>query len=170
MGSATATSGGAIGVGGQSDSTDGAGIYGWALATSGTAQGVFGETRSNEGQGVAGWAAASSGRTAGVYGSSDSPDGIGSVGWSSGSGVLGFSGPKVSMRDTPHGLPSTGVYGLATADDGRGGVFAGGAAQLRLVPSSAASHPSSGQPGDLFLDQASRLWFCAGDTSWKQLA
>ncbi len=47
---------------------------------------------------------------------------------------------------------SVGVRGTSPA--GRGGVFKGGAAQLKLQPSSTAtSHPSSGQAGDLFVDK-----------------
>jgi hypothetical protein len=52
----------------------------------------------------------------------------------------------------------------------RGGLFAGKVAQVRLLPSSSASHPSSGSLGDLFLDKGGRLWFCKGGTTWKQLA
>ena len=45
-----------------------------------------------------------------------------------------------------------------------------GAAQLYLEPGTAASHPGTGQLGDLYLDKSGRLWFCKGGTSWKQLA
>jgi hypothetical protein len=63
----------------------------------------------------------------------------------------------------------TALLGLA-GSKGRGARLRGGAAQLYLEPGTAASHPSSGQLGDLYLDRAGRLWFCKGGTSWKQLA
>jgi hypothetical protein len=47
-----------------------------------------------------------------------------------------------------------------TSSAGRGGVFQGAAAAVRLVPSSATTHPSAGQAGDLFLDASVRLWLC----------
>ena len=65
--------------------------------------------------------------------------------------------------------PSPAVVGWAGAK-GRGGRFKGGAAAVNLAPSSAPSHPVSGQIGDLFLDSTGRLWFCKGTTTWKQLA
>ncbi len=73
-------------------------------------------------------------------------------------GILG-------MADSPTGV---GVQGTAAA--GRGGLFSGGAAQVSLVPSTAATHPTSGQVGDLFVDATRRLWFCKGGTTWVQLA
>ena len=81
-----------------------------------------------------------------------------------GTGVLGFSGdepPRRVARDA-------GVYGAS--EKGRGGIFKGNVAQLRLVPSAATTHPSSGQIGDLFVDKSGRLWFCKGGTTWKQVA
>ena len=76
-------------------------------------------------------------------------------------GVLGYTGEQL-------GASSVGVRG--TSIDGRGGVFKGAVAQLRLVPSGASIHPSFGVRGDQFADKAGRLWFCNGGTSWKQLA
>lgn len=61
-----------------------------------------------------------------------------------------------------------GVEGVSAA--GVGGSFSGKTAQVRLVPSSAPSHPSSGSAGQLFVDSAERLWFCRGGTNWKRLA
>lgn len=63
---------------------------------------------------------------------------------------------------------AVGVRGISTK--GRGGVFKGGVAQLRLSPSTATSHPTSGAIGDLFVDSSGRLWFCKGATTWKQIA
>ena len=62
-----------------------------------------------------------------------------------------------------------GVYGNARSSGGRGGSFTGTAAQVRLEPSAASTHPHSGKPGDLFVDKRHRLWFCKGGTTWKQL-
>jgi hypothetical protein len=72
-----------------------------------------------------------------------------------------------------------GVWGYATGMApglkgtsalGRGAVVAGKKAQLKLAPSAALTHPTSGQMGDLFVDKSGRLWFCKGATTWKQLA
>jgi hypothetical protein len=91
-------------------------------------------------------------------------------------GVLAFSG----LGSVPAGPAKTAVFGFADqtggigvrggASSGRGGLFSGSAAQVRLQPSGAATHPSSGQRGDLFVDTSGRLWFCKGGTTWKQLA
>ena len=56
---------------------------------------------------------------------------------------------------------------------GRGGVFKGKKAQIRLVASSATNKPSTGTRGDLFVDSTGRLWYCktsGSATGWKQLA
>lgn len=105
--------------------------------------------------------------------------------WFGGDGVRGVSNSGVGVR----GLSETGtaVHGAGTAgigvlgssvtvgvrgesDQGRGGVFQGGKAQVRLLPSGASSHPNRGQRGDLFLDKSGRLWFCKGGTNWKRVA
>lgn len=52
----------------------------------------------------------------------------------------------------------------------RGGVFAGTKAQIRLTPSKATTHPTTGRRGDLFVDATGRLWFCRSggkNASWK---
>lgn len=68
-----------------------------------------------------------------------------------------------------------GVLGIA-GHLGRGGSFQGGAAALRLVPSTtSATHPTTGKTGDLFVDSSVRLWFCVaasvGSTPahWRQV-
>ena len=58
---ATANSGDTYGVFGQSDSTNGIGVNGWASATSGGNAGVFGQSDSHKGLGVQGYATAASG-------------------------------------------------------------------------------------------------------------
>jgi hypothetical protein len=145
---------------------------------------AFSATATGDGIGVAGFSGSrygvfgNSGSDAGVKGASGAADKGAVTGQSSGggTGVFGISG-----LGTPVALAKTGVYGLASQDGasvgvrgasttGRGGVFKGKAAQLRLMPSTAATHPASGQLGDLFLDSNKRLWFCKGGTSWKQIA
>jgi hypothetical protein len=67
---------------------------------------------------------------------------------------------------------STGPGVHATSSHGRGGIFAGGAAQVQLTPAG-SSHPKSGQRGDLYADAAGRLWYCkaSGATAtWHQIA
>jgi hypothetical protein len=61
-----------------------------------------------------------------------------------------------------------GVHGTSPA--GRGGIFKGGTAQIKLVASSKVNDPLPGQLGDLFLDKNKRLWLCKGGSNWKQLA
>jgi hypothetical protein len=48
----------------------------------------------------------------------------------------------------------------ATSTNGRGGSFAGKAAQIQLVAGTGATHPTSGKTGDLYVDNTARLWFC----------
>jgi hypothetical protein len=169
VGNAHATSGPATGVMGITNSPDGAGVAGMARATDGSSQGVFGLSDATEGIGVFGMATALTGRAAGVVGRSASPDGAGVEGKAEGGaiGVIGYSGPDVGRLDAP---PATGVYGVAPGDDGRGGVFRGGAAAVTLLPAITSTHPDSGQLGDLVVDQGGRLWFCKGGEDWKQLA
>jgi hypothetical protein len=77
-----------------------------------------------------------------------------------GKGVRGMLGLK-----QPHHVAKTGILGAASQDanavgvrgvseSGRGGVFTGGVAQVRLAPTTAAIHPASGRPGDLFFDKS----------------
>ena len=43
---------------------------------------------------------------------------------------------------------------------GRGGSFSGALAQVRLAPGALATHPGTGETGDLYCDRNGRLWFC----------
>lgn len=61
------------------------------------------------------------------------------------------------------------VVGFGSAK-GRGGRFRGGAGALTLVPAKAATHPASGEAGDVFVDSSVRLWFCRGGATWVRLA
>jgi hypothetical protein len=123
--------------------------------------------------------------------------GIGVNGHSDASvGVHGTSGTNVGVRgdsqssygvwaesQTFHALaafsdPGIGVWGQSGSNagvrgesiSGRGGVFKGKPAQVRLLPSSRTTHPASGLKGDLFVDASGRIWFCKGGSTWRQLA
>jgi hypothetical protein len=163
-GYADSASGSTCGVYGQSSSSAGTGVYGHADSATGLTFGVWGQSQSHKGVGVVGYAQAYSGPTRGVYGQVNSPTGQGAVvGYASAAsgatpGVLGIVG-------SPAGAAVKGAGG-----PGRGGLFSGRAAQLRLAPASTTSHPASGLPGDLFLDKSHRLWFCKGGVTWVKLA
>jgi hypothetical protein len=80
---------------------------------------------------------------------------------------LGTTGAVIVADNTGAGA---GVQ--ATGKSGRGGVFAGSAAQVQLTPGSLSSHPAGGERGDLYADKSGRLWFCTKSGShatWKQL-
>jgi hypothetical protein len=138
-----------LGSGIYGDSASGAGVDGFSASGIGvdgfSPPGTGLRGVSHSGTGVIGQALNATGATFGVTGESASTSGI---------GVFGTGG--------------VGVRGESTS--GRGGVFKGKAAQVRLTPSSVASHPASGQKGDLFVDSSGRLWFCKGGTTWKQIA
>ncbi len=76
MGLASGSSGATYGLYGQSNSTAGAGVFGWGQATSGANFGVSGRTDSETGIGVYGLAYKSSGTNCGVYGKTNSPSGF----------------------------------------------------------------------------------------------
>ena len=169
-------------------SYSGRGVFGHSV----TATGVHGSSVSGSGvQGV-------SQSSRGVYGQSDTADAVYAYSGSGGRGVHGFGQTGEGVRGDSGGatvagvvghsyasatgvvgitgasepaVPAkTGVFGYSGEAGGRRGQFAGQAAQIRLRPSSAMSHPLSGALGDLFLDKKKRLWFCKGGTTWKQLA
>jgi hypothetical protein len=158
------------GIGVNGDSNSDTGVYG----TSVSGLGVYGTSHTYFG--VAGYSVSSTG----LQGYSDAADKPAALSLSAGNstGLQGYSGPAGSLPPAP---AKTGVYGYAAQDAtavgvrgtstvGRGGLFKGGAAQLRLSPSAATTHPASGLRGDLFADKHGRLWFCKGATTWKQLA
>jgi hypothetical protein len=115
-----------------------------------------------------------------VSGSNSSPNaaiiGIGTAGPGvegtslSSYGVYSNNQSSTNLNPAIYGasLAAPGVRGASTT--ARGGVFSGGAGQIRLLPSKASTHPASGQPGDFFVDSSHRLWHCKGGTTWKQLA
>jgi hypothetical protein len=89
------------------------------------------------------------------------------------------SSPAQAIRGDTNGT-GYAIYGQTTGNRaalggnggtvGRGAVLISNVAQLRLQPSTLATHPASGQAGDLFADASKRLWFCRGGSDWKQIA
>ncbi|HEX2662847.1 MAG TPA: hypothetical protein VHM93_08440 [Candidatus Acidoferrum sp.] len=112
------------------------GVGGQATAPSGgPAYGVWGDSRSTEGSGVAGFADATSGHTTGVFGQTSSPDGNGIMGVSNSSyanfndGVVGINNSTSGNAYGVNGSTQTigfgaGVAGAAFATTGTAfGVF-----------------------------------------------
>jgi hypothetical protein len=80
------------------------------------------------------------------------------------------AGSAVSGQVSNAKNASAAVLGTGSST-GRGGQFAGGVAQVRLVPG--GTRPTSGQTGDLFVDASGHLHYCkaGGSTAtWVQLA
>lgn len=154
--------GASVGVLGKSPT--GNGVVGFSANPA--ASGVWGDNTGG-GFGVAGSTGGGPGKAA-VWGDNHgSTGGVGVRGSSrEGTAVYGYSG-HLSVPLAPAHI---GVYGRS--DDGRGGVFSGTVAQLRLVPSTATTHPTAGAVGDLFVDASGRLWFCTATGSpavWKRV-
>jgi hypothetical protein len=149
-------------------SQQGTGVHGVASYeqwNNGYPAAVLGEAKLPKGVSILGNNYATSGIAIGVQGSSYSPTGQAVIGWANegGTGVVG-----VSSTTYPTNVPQhTGLVGVG-AD--RGAVVQGGKAQLRLIPSSAVSHPATGLAGDLFMDSSHRLWVCKGGAAWRQIA
>jgi len=125
-GISNATGGLAAGVSGTSASVAGSGVYGSATAASGYANGVFGQTASSGGNGVVGVGAASGGN--GVLGLSSSPSGaaLSGVNSATSGGGLGL----YAQSDSPSGsavegnaIASTGyAVGVQGSTSSTGGV------------------------------------------------
>jgi hypothetical protein len=92
----------------------------------------------------------------------------------SGNGVWGEIGVATKAQSAILGTTEgTGAAIEGRSIKGRGGVFQGKKAQVRLVASSATTKPSTGTRGDLFVDSSGRLWYCKTSgvsTGWVQLA
>jgi hypothetical protein len=101
----------------------------------------------------------------GVYGSSGVGTGVAATS-NTGTGISGTSRSGTGIT----ALSTSGAALRGSSTSGRGAVLTSPVAQLRLVPASAATHPSSGLAGDLFVDSGNRLWFCQGGASWKQIS
>jgi hypothetical protein len=127
-------------------------------ATTGTGNAIYGET-SGIGQAVQGNA---TGPGFGVVGRTASDYASGVFGSTTGGG----SGVQASSTSGP------AFRGGSTM--GRGAVLSSGkVAQLKLTPSTAATHPTHGQRGDLFVDNQGRLWFCkkgGATATWVKVA
>jgi len=141
LGLATNTTGTNYGVAGESESTAGIGVGGYAFAKAGSAFGVYGSSASTSGLGVygtspnigvEGFSPATSNNSFAVYGLNASPSGLGVFGFSPYVGTYG-----VSVDDSFEGLGfgNAGVWGdtgstsagyagvLGTADNNYGGLF-----------------------------------------------
>jgi len=149
----------------------------WGIAGAGEA--ILGESTS--GAGVIGKATTSG---SGVVGRAfQAGDGVSGISLDSGRGVFGQSDTGVAVHgDIQNGQSGAtavkgstlgGGAGIAgSSRKGRGAVFSGKLAQVRLRPSGEATHPIAGAAGDLFLDASSRLWLCTGTGSpatWKRV-
>jgi hypothetical protein len=78
--------------------------------------------------------------------------------------------PKSSAAALKAATQGTGPAIDAVSVAGVGAIFRGKTAQVQLIPSARASHPTEGSSGQLFVDAAHRLWFCQGGTDWHRLA
>ena len=107
------------GVWGETSDAGGWGVYGNTTSTSGGTRAVYGRSASTSGYGVYGYAHATSGSNFGVYGKSNSPTGIGVYGQGtgeSGNGVEGYAawtGYGVYGKNDFHG--NYGYIGSSTA-------------------------------------------------------
>jgi hypothetical protein len=92
----------------------------------------------------------------------------------SGQGVWGQIADAAKSQSAVLGTTEgTGAAIEGNSIRGRGGVFKGLKAQIRLVASTATTKPATGTRGDLFVDKSGRLWYCktgGSTTGWKQLA
>jgi hypothetical protein len=123
-----------IGVRGETNATDGKGVYGAANSTTGTNYGVMGVHESSNGAAVIGFANGTSGVASGVIGYTDSPTGYGVSGRTTSSsglnyGVFGFSNSSEGIGVYGIGNAATGtnygVYGETNSSDGFAGYFTG---------------------------------------------
>ena len=104
--------------------SDARGVYGIASATTGFADGVFGESHSKDGSGVAGFNANPSGGI-GVFGESDSINGYGVFGTGLVTGTLGEATSTSGTTVGVYGVTQStnggyGVYGRASSSQGSG--------------------------------------------------
>jgi hypothetical protein len=155
VGIATAGSGVARGVYGESKSTLGTGVKGKASAATGETFGVVGESDSPDGVGVAGYADSSTGTNYGVWGMAFSSDGYGVHGigdsesglvpgvvFRKGAGVWGDSDQDPGVYGTSdsdnavEGMSNSGngVVGISTSGYGASGFSATGIGVLGTAP------------------------------------
>jgi hypothetical protein len=132
--------------------------------TSGYGDGVRGEA--GYGFGVSGYSKYS----IGVEGSADGSSAPAIQGRNSTDGT-GVKGISATLGIGVDGESSSGIGVNGFSTDGRGAVFGGGSAQLRLLVGG-QTHPTTGLKGDLYLDSSCTLWICTADndsTAWKQV-
>jgi hypothetical protein len=86
-----------------------------------------------------------------------------------GNSVFGYKDPG-TPGDAVVGFADSGAGVFGISRSGRGGIFQGDKAPVRLQPSSASTHPALGVAGDLFVDSSKSLWFCKGGNVWTKLA
>jgi hypothetical protein len=100
--------------------------------------------------------------------------GVQGRGEGSGHGVWGEIADSARNQSAVFGTTEGGGAGVEGRSIlGRGGVFTGSKAQVRLTPAAASTKPATGARGDLFVDSSGRLWYCKtpGVTNgWVQLA
>jgi hypothetical protein len=113
LGSTNTPTGVSIGVWGQSSSTNGRGIYGYATSATGGSYGGLFRALSNQGIGVYALADATTGTTAGIRGQSASSSGIGL--WGLASSATGDTTGVYGKVNSPTG---TGVHGFAGSATG----------------------------------------------------
>lgn len=156
--------------------------------------GVHGTCKSDNGVGVLGDGAAGAVGVSGVSGHNHGVRGVATIGRGvvgqslgpQGTGVVGIAvqqsgNPYYPAAVTGDSRDFAGVQGVSASSDGvwghstsgRGGVFSGGAAALRLRPGSSENPPTRGETGDLYVGSNGRLWYCrqGGTTAnWVGLA
>ncbi len=100
--------------------------------------------------------------------------GVQGRGEGSGHGVWGEIADSAKNQSAVFGTTEGGGAGVEGRSIlGRGGIFTGTKAQVRLTPAAAATKPATGARGDLFVDSSGRLWYCktpSVTTGWVQLA
>ncbi len=150
-GVATTNSGPNTGVEGRSNSPDGEGVYGYGAASTGDAIGIHGETASNAGRAVFGEATAASGTSYGGYFESASSGGIGVHGSAPASG-----GATIGVFGNVASTGGRAVYATSTATTGSNfGVYATNASATGYGVYSLASATSGANHGGYFESRSS---------------
>ena len=125
-----AASTGTVAVNGQNSSATGIAVHGSASSTTGSAVGVRGDTAALNGQGVVGTATSPTGNTTGVQGQSTSATGTGVSGTASGASGVGVLGNATSPTGNTIGvegvaLSPTGTAGVFNVTQSGGTILSG---------------------------------------------
>ena len=158
----------------ESSSSNNNGLWGEGTG-SGLSYGVRGDSTSSSGRGVSGFAFSSSGTTYGVYGDSDSSSGIGVYGASVRYGMQAFasgtSGDAVYARATATSGAAWAINARTESPDGWSGYFTSAGHGVRISTpsgkvgltvlggSKAASVPTSSGYRLLYAEEATEVWF-----------